>query len=115
MEEAPLTREYEGLLELFGLDYKRVKDAYPERKDISSFFAGGEFSTRDLPNKQALDWEGFRGRLRSSSFAPTEDHPNYAPMMAELERVFHAHQQDGSVRMEYFTRVYFGQLQGNGN
>src|SRR5260370_27703184 len=37
MEEAPLTREYEGLLELFGLDYKRVKDAYPERKDINSF------------------------------------------------------------------------------
>ena len=110
MEEAPLTREYEGLLELFGLDYKRVKDAYPERKDISSFFAGGEFSTRDLPNNQTLDWEAFRGRLRSSSFAPTEDHPNYAPMMAELDLIFRAHQRDGCVRMEYFTRIYFGQL-----
>jgi len=115
MEEAPLTREYEGLLELFGIDYKRVKDAYPERKDISSFFAGGEFFTRDLPNNQTLDWESFRGRLRSSSFAPTEGHPNYAPMMADLERIFHAHQQDGSVRMEYFTRVYFGQLRADGN
>jgi SAM-dependent methyltransferase len=110
MEEAQLTREYEGLLDRFGIDYKRVKDAYPESKDISSFFAGGAFSARDLPNHQTLDWEGFRGRLRSSSFAPTEGHPNYVPMMAELERIFRAHQQDGSVRMEYFTRVYFGQL-----
>src|SRR5258708_35007298 len=111
MEEARLTGEYEGLLELFGLDYKRVKDAYPERKDIESFFDGGAFSTRDLSNNQILDWEGFRGRLRSSSFAPTEDHPNYAPMMAKLERIFRAHQNDGFVRMEYFTRVYFGHLE----
>jgi SAM-dependent methyltransferase len=110
MEEAQLTREYEGLLETFGIDYKRVKDAYPESKDIGDFFAGGVFSARDLPNNQILDWEGFRGRLRSSSFAPTEGHPNYAPMMAELERIFHVHQQNGRVRMEYFTRVYFGQL-----
>jgi SAM-dependent methyltransferase len=111
MEEARLTREYEGLLEHFGIDYKRVKDAYPESKDISSFFAGSVFSARDLPNNQTLDWEGFRGRLRSSSFAPTEDHPNYAPMMAELERIFRAHQSEGFVRMEYFTRVYSGRLE----
>ena len=111
MEEAPLTREYEGLLERFGIDYKRVKDSYPESKDINSFFSGGVFSARDLPNHQMLDWQGLRGRLRSSSFAPTEGHPDYAPMMAELERIFHVHQQDGSVRMEYFTRVYFGRLE----
>ncbi len=111
VEEARLTRGYEDLLERFGIDYKRVKDAYPESKDIESFFDGGVFSARDLPNNQILDWEGFRGRLRSSSFAPTEDHPNYAPMMAELERIFRAHQNDGFVRMEYFTRVYFGHLE----
>jgi SAM-dependent methyltransferase len=114
MEEKHLTREYEELLERFGIDYKRVKDAYPESEDIRTFFAAGQFSARDLPNEQILDWEGLRGRLRSSSFAPTEGHPNYTPMMAELERVFHAHQNDGHVRMEYFTRVYFGQLRRDG-
>ena len=114
MEEAQLTREYEELLERFGIDYKRVKDAYPESEDIRSFFGAGGFSSRDLPNQQILDWEGFRGRLRSSSFAPTEGHPNYAPMLAELERIFRAHEHNGSVRMEYFTRVYFGQLRGMG-
>jgi len=110
MEEAQLTREYEELLERFGIDYKRVKDAYPESEDIRSFLGAGVFSARDLPNQQILDWEGFRGRLRSSSFAPTEGHPNYAPMMSELERIYRTHERNGSVCMEYFTRVYFGQL-----
>ena len=110
MEEKRLTREYEELLERFGIDYKRVKDSYPEAHHIRSFFGGDHFQSRDLPNEQALDWDGLRGRLRSSSFAPTEDHPNYAPMMAELDRIFRAHQRDGFVRMEYFTRIYFGEL-----
>jgi SAM-dependent methyltransferase len=109
MEEKRLTREYEELLERFGIDYKRVKDAYPEARQIRGFFGGDHFHSRDLPNEQVLDWEGLSGRLRSSSFAPTEDHPNYAPMMAELDRIFRAHQRDGYVRMEYFTRIYFGQ------
>jgi SAM-dependent methyltransferase len=114
MEETQLTREYEDLLERFGIEYKRVKDAYPERARIRSFF-DGPFFGRDLANHQTLDWDGFRGRLRSSSFAPTEGHPNYAPMMSELERIFRAHERNGSVCMEYFTRLYFGQLRGDRN
>jgi SAM-dependent methyltransferase len=110
MEEKRLTLEYEELLERFGIDYKRVKDAYPEVHHIRSFFGHDNFHSRDLPNEQVLDWDGLRGRLRSSSFAPTQDHANYAPMMAELDRIFRAHQTDGYVRMEYFTRIYFGQL-----
>ena len=110
MEEKRLTREYEELLERFGIDYKRVKDAYPEVHHIRSFSGGDHFQSRDLPNEQVLDWDGLRGRLRSSSFAPTEGHANYAPMMVELDHIFRAHQRDGYVRMEYFTRLYFGQL-----
>jgi SAM-dependent methyltransferase len=111
MEEKQLTRDYEELLERFGIDYKRVKDAYPELHHIRSFFGGDNFVSRDLPNEQLLDWDGLRGRLRSSSFVPTEGHVNYASMMKELERIFRAHEQQGRIRMEYGTRLYFGQLQ----
>jgi SAM-dependent methyltransferase len=110
MEERELTREYEGLLERFGIDYKRVKDSYPEMHYLRNFFGGDNFFSRDLPNEQVLDWDGLRGRLRSSSFTPTENHPNYAPMMKELERIFSAHEKQGRVRMQYWTRLYFGQL-----
>jgi SAM-dependent methyltransferase len=111
MEEQQLSREYEELLERFGIDYKRVKEAYPEVHHLRSFFGGDGFLARDVPNEQVMDWDGFRGRLRSSSFTPTEGQPNYVPMMAELERIFHAHEQQGRVRMEYWTRLYFGHLQ----
>jgi SAM-dependent methyltransferase len=113
MEEAQVTREYEDLLERFGLDYQRVKEAYPGPSQIQSFFLG-PYLERDLPNSQTLDWDGFRGRLRSSSFAPTEGHANFAPMMAELGGIFRAHQRDGRVRLEYRTRLFFGQLHAAG-
>ncbi len=45
-----------------------------KRTTIRHFFDAGTFQARDLPNHQLLDWEGLRGRLRSSSYAPTEDH-----------------------------------------
>src|ERR1700719_4416696 len=93
MEEAPFTRAYEDILERFGIDYKNVKDSYPEADRIGGFL--DTFSQRDLPNHQELDWDSLRGRLRSSSFTPTEGHPNFASMMTELKRLFDAHQQQG--------------------
>jgi SAM-dependent methyltransferase len=110
MEETQLTREYENLLDRFGIDYKRVRDAYPEVAQIRNLFDGGVFVAQDLPNHQILDWDGLSGRLRSSSFAPTEGHPNFAPMMAELKRIYGLHEQQGRVRMEYWTRIYYGQM-----
>ena len=111
MEEAPFTRAYEGILERFGIDYKSVKDSYPETDRIQGFLS--TFNQRDLPNHQILDWDSLRGRLRSSSFSPTEGHPNYAPMMEALRKLFDAYQQNGQVRMDYFTRIYYGHLPAN--
>jgi SAM-dependent methyltransferase len=108
MEEAPFTRAYENILERFGIDYKNVKDSYPEADRIRGFLS--TFTQRDLPNHQILDFDSLRGRLRSSSFTPTEGHPNFAPMMDELRKLFYAYKQEGQVRMDYFTRIYFGQL-----
>jgi hypothetical protein len=34
-------------------------------------------------------------------------------VIEELRRLFDMYQQNGSVRMEYFARVYFGKLGGN--
>ena len=109
MEDAPFTREYEAILERFGIDYKTVKSSYPEAALISAFL--GAFSHRDLPNHQILDWDSLCGRLRSSSFTPTEGHPDFAPMIEELHKLFAAFQQDGRVRMDYFTRIYYGRLE----
>jgi SAM-dependent methyltransferase len=110
LDETPFSREYENLLRRFGTDYVSVRDAYPEAQTIRDFLNDGRLGSRDLPNHQIFDWQGLCGRLLSSSYAPKEGHPNFAPMMAELQRLFSANQQDGRIRMDYFTRVYFGQF-----
>ncbi len=108
--DMPFASAYEDLLVKYGTDYKRVRESYPEEHVIREFFGAGSFSQRSLPNAQVLDWEALAGRLRSSSYAPQEGQPNYTPMMAGLNELFRANQENGSVRMEYATHIYFGRL-----
>lgn len=106
-------REYEDLLRKFGTDYASVKESYPNEQHMREFFGPDAYASRSLPNFQEFDFGGLAGRLHSSSFIPAPDAPNFAPMMAELQRIFDAHNQNGRVRLEYSTRIYFGHLAGN--
>jgi SAM-dependent methyltransferase len=115
LEDTPFARAYEALLQRYGTDYKNVKDSYPEVGKIGEFFASPDFAARDFPNFQLFDWDGLRGRLRSSSYAPTEGHANYPPLMAGLEKLFRESEIDGKVRMEYLTHIYWGHLQAGSN
>jgi hypothetical protein len=110
-EESSFTHAYEGLLERFGTDYKNVKNSYPGAERIRFFIS--DFTERDLPNFQILDFESLSGRLRSSSFTPSEGHPDFAPVMAELQKIFRAYEKDSQVRMDYLARIYFGQVQAS--
>lgn len=112
--DTPFARDYEAMLVRYGTDYTRVRDSYPEARKIKEFFGAARFFERELANRQLFDWDGLAGRLRSSSYAPAESDARYAPMMAELDRIFRAHQEHGHVRMEYATRIYFGRLSAGG-
>jgi len=100
-------REYEQLLENFGTDYEEVK-----RRDNDSmhFFGAIPHQTRTLRNFQDFDYASLEGRLLSSSYTPQAGHPSHDPMLVELRRMFENHQKSGLVRMEYDTKLYFGQL-----
>jgi SAM-dependent methyltransferase len=108
-ESTPFLREYEKLLLTFGTDYKEVRH---ERTTaiIHEFFAPAACEERDFNLVQRFDYDGAAGRLLSSSYAPLEGHPSYAPMMRELKRIFRAHARSGMVEFEYKTRVYYGHL-----
>jgi SAM-dependent methyltransferase len=105
-------RDYEALLRKFGTDYATVKESYPSEQHMRDFFGAGHYNSRMVPNFQEFDFDGLAGRLRSSSFIPAVDAPNYAPMMEELQRIFAEYNQSDRVRMEYSTHIYFGQLEG---
>ena len=110
MDESPFSRQYEELSERYGTDYASVKAAYPDSHGVQKFFGQDAFGARELPNYQVFDFPALAGRLKSGSYIPSEGHPNFAPMLAELQRIFNKNEQGGVVRMEYITRIYFAQL-----
>jgi len=105
----PFLREYEQLLLTYGTDYKGVRHERTTAM-IHEFFAPALSEERVFSLRQQFDYEGLAGRLWSSSYAPLEGHPSYAPMMQELQRIFRAHAEDGAVDFEYKTRVFYGHL-----
>lgn len=111
VETSALLRAYEDLLRKHSPDYAQVSAKYPEALRMAEFFGPNQVRERAFPNEQLFDFEGFRGRLLSSSYSPPKEHPNHQPMLAELRRIFDAHHENGRVRIEYTTHVYYGRLE----
>ena len=109
VDTTPFLRAYEKLLLEFGTDYEDVR--HERTTDaIDEFFAPSPFQKRVLAMNQVFDFEGLRGRLLSSSYAPAAGHPKHEPMLRELQRIFDAYQENGRVSFDYDTRVYYGRL-----
>ena len=106
---APFARAYEALLQTCSGDYARVTHEHIDQTVLGSFYAGG-WQRRTLPNERTLDFDSLRGGLLSASYAPTEGQDGYAPMMENLRRIFDEFQQDGRVRLDLETRIYFGRV-----
>jgi SAM-dependent methyltransferase len=110
LDTSPFLRAYEALLQRFGTDYREVVHTNVDQATLARFFGPGRFKALKVDNEQLFDREGLRGRLRSSSYTPTPGHPNFEPMMAELDRLFDTFNESARVRFEYDTEVYVGRL-----
>jgi SAM-dependent methyltransferase len=108
-DTTPFARDYEALLEQFGTDYRQVGHRWQESYDLALFFRG-PFTTRTFFNAQRLDREGLEGRLLSSSYVPAPDARNFPEMMRALSAMFDRHQREGSVQIDYETRLFVGRL-----
>ena len=109
-DSTPFLREYEDLLQRVGIEYKKIAAGWADEVAIARFFAPAGFESRHLENRQEFGFDGLRGRLLSSSYAPPAGHPRHEPMLAELRRIFDRHQQGGRVAFEYDVMVYWGRL-----
>jgi SAM-dependent methyltransferase len=103
-------RAYEHLLKTFSTDYGSVAEQWPASRALREFFSPQNYAEKSFPNVQRMDYEGARGRLLSSSYAPAEGHPKHQPMMEELKRAVAAHGERGQVRFDYTTHIYYGRL-----
>jgi SAM-dependent methyltransferase len=108
-DSTPFLREYEHLLLAYGTDYREVRHERTTA-EIADFFSPSPFRSSTLEMRQEVDYAGLEGRLLSSSYTPMPDHKNYEPMLRELRRIFDAHQDNGSVSLDYNTLVYYGRL-----
>ena len=105
-----LLRGYEAFLLEWGTDYAEVSGQYERREAFDVLFRNAPYQSRTFSNAQIFDFDGLRGRLLSSSYVPLPDSPKFAAMLEALEKLFKAHEENGEVRFEYDTRVYFGKL-----
>ncbi len=105
---SPFMTEYEILLNRYAIRYQEVTQT-AKHKDIPIFF-GGEPTVHEFPNKQMFDFEGLKGRLLSSSYAPLPDHPNHEPLLAGLRQLFEMYEENGRISFLYTTRMYIGHL-----
>jgi SAM-dependent methyltransferase len=106
----PFLVAYDQLLQRHAPDYAREKHKQVYDTELNDFFGPGGYAERTFRYHQELDFAGVKGRMMSSSYTPEPGHPNHDRIVAELSRIFHAHEVNGIVRFEYITRMYFGRL-----
>jgi len=109
LDTSAFLKAYEAFLHQYGTDYQQVASRYVSPEKLNGFFAG-DFQYRTFPNEQVFDFDGLRGRLLSSSYSPSSDHPNYQSMLDALQQLFDKYQESGHVRFEYKTELYFGTI-----
>lgn len=109
LDSTPFLRGYEALLREYGTDYAKVQEFNP-RDQIAAFFAPQGFKLKEFPNRQAFDFEGFKGRVMSASYTPEPGSPNFELMLNALLELYNSNQKNGSVAFEYDTKIYYGKL-----
>ncbi|QKS48712.1 class I SAM-dependent methyltransferase (plasmid) [Paenibacillus cellulosilyticus] len=106
----PFRESYDRLLHTYGIDYAKLMHKNISPTDLAAFYAPKPMAEARFIYGQSFDFDGLSGRLHSSSYAPTPDHPNFEPMMKELRAIFDQNEQDGLVPFEYETEIYWGEL-----
>jgi SAM-dependent methyltransferase len=109
-DASPFLQEYEKLLRNLGTDYLRVDHNLVTEADFNGFFGSDAYHLSKFQNEQVFGWEGFLGRVLSSSYTPPAGHPDHQPLIEGLRGVYDKYQQGGQVAFVYDTEVYWGSL-----
>lgn len=109
VDSTAFLRELESILRAYGTDYERVAADNPGRELMAEVFPQG-YGTRSFAHEQVLDYEALRGRWLSASYVPLAGDPRHEPMFDALRSAFDAHQENGTVSIEYEAVMYYGRL-----
>ena len=105
----PFLAAYEQMLERHSPEYKTVSHKRIEEQELTALMGPG-LKRAMFDNEQVLDYEGVKGRLLSSSYAPLAGQAGHRAMIKELQEIYEQYQESGSVRFTYQTKVYYSQV-----
>jgi len=105
LKNTPFLREYDQLKDEFALEAQIInKISGPE---LQAFFEPLPMQIDRFSNVQMLDFDSLKGQLLSSSYIPLPGHESYDSMISKLIQLFVAYNENGFVKMEYETKLYW--------
>jgi len=102
-------KDYDQLLNNLESDYKEVKHENLNNNDFQRFFRTKSCSVKSYDNFQSFDNKSLVGRLLSASYVPTEGEA-YTKMINEVKKIFDKHNENGRIKIEYKTKIYYGKI-----
>lgn len=106
----PFLRQYEQLVMKFGQGYKKMQENFQVEQKIDFLFSKNGYNEFHTEYHQKLEFEELKGRLLSSSYSPQPDTSAYPEMISSLKELFHKHQVDNQVTIDYDTELFYGKL-----
>jgi ubiquinone/menaquinone biosynthesis C-methylase UbiE len=102
--DSPFLKSYHELKQLYSLEPPRNN---VDEEAIRVFFEPEKLNVQSFSNVQKLDFDGLKGQLLSSSYIPLPGHQSYDTMISSLVQLFVAYSENGFVKMEYETKLYW--------
>ncbi len=102
--------EYDRILQESAPEYATVSQRHITDADVAEFFAPEPVDRFYFQHAQRLDFEGFLGRVLSSSYVPNVGQPGHDRLMGKMEAFFEKHARSGWIDLPYQTRVYLAQF-----
>ena len=106
----PLQQAYEAMLQEFAPEYGRVNHMNLGADELGAFLHADRMQQLHFKNSQRLDFHGLLGRLKSSSYCPPQNSPQYIPLVTELLALFDHFAVDAHVDFDYDTQVFLGPI-----
>ena len=104
----PFQHAYDAVLKAYIPEYGVVNHMNLTESDIAEFFDDGHMELLRFDNSQQLTFSGLLGRLKSSSYCPAENSPQYPSLAAELAALFEQFALNNVVDFQYETQLYLG-------
>jgi len=108
-EGSAFARGYEALLRRHSREYLELRERHASSERLRAFF-GAPWMEFTLAHADRLDRSRLHDRTESASYLPAPGMPGHGALIAELDALFDATQDGGSVTMEYETRVLLGPI-----